>query len=879
MNLRDLTLRARALFAPRRVERELNEELAFHIERETQKLIERGLEPAAARRKALALFGPVPLAADECRDARGTAFIDNTVRDVLFAFRTVKRAPLVAFTIVSTVALGLGLVAVVYSILNVFLFRVDAVPNLHEMFVVQRPDNADGERPPFTRAQFEALRTETSVFVDAYAEIADIDTRIDGRMMAGTLVTGNFFQVVGVNAVMGRAFTPADDQRFAGSPVMVLSHRGWERVFAKDPAILGRRVLVNGAPHEIIGVMPEGFRGLTVGAPDYWAPLSLLGQFRQNQKGDEASVGVGIIGRLRPELTREAALARLIVWDSGPLSGTTRAPNIRLLPRRGTIPQPLEMVAVMAPLFFAFGLILMIACANVANLLLARAVARQREIGVRLSLGASRRRIVRQLLTESLLLALLAAAFGFGISRVTLQVVIGAVLSSLPPDIGNITLNVPPADWRVGVFLVLGAIVSTAFFGLLPALQATRIEPVRTIRGEVAGDARPGRARNFLIALQVSASALLLIASAVFLRSTLASSTVDPGMRTSDTVIIEMANEPLRHQMVEAVTSDPVVAMVASSWPDAFSRPRGAFTDTNGAKSRVAYKFVSPEYFAVLDIPVLRGRGFTPAEGAGRLPVAIVSETIARELWPDADALGQLLHLTPDPLNESRRAEENLLAAQTVTVVGISRDVTGFRIADMKEAGVWLPISAAAAETSLTVRIHGDPELARQRLLDRLTVVDPNMGQVLTMRTMARMEVYFLQIAFWATLVLGGLALALTVSGLFSVVSYLVEQRAKEIGVRMALGATANTVTRLVLSQSFRPVVAGLLIGGGLAAALAIALLSMPGAGAIGDIVHVLDPVAYIGSILFIIAACLLAASIPASRAARIDPMQTLRQD
>jgi predicted permease len=880
MILRDLVLRIRALVVPRRVERELDEELAFHIERETQKHVAAGLSLEEARTRARVRFGPVPLAADECRDARGTALIDNTVRDVLYAFRTFKRAPLVAFTIVSTVALGLGLVAVVFSILNVFLFRVDAVPDLHEMFTVQRPGNADDERPPITRAQFEALRTETSVFADAYAEIADIDTRIDGRMMAGTLVTGNFFQVVRVNAALGRTLTPADDRRSAGNPVMVLSHRGWDRMFAKDPAILGRRLLVNGAPHEVVGVMPEGFRGLAVSAPDFWAPLSLLGEYRPSHRGNEDAVGVGVAGRLRPGLTRQEALARLIVWDSGPLTGAAgRAPNVVLLPRRGTIPQPLEMVVIMLPLFFAFGLILMIACANVANLLLARAVARQREIGVRLSLGASRRRIVRQLLTESLLMALMAAALGFVISRVALQVVISSVLNSLPPDIGSITLNVPAADWRVVLFLVAGAIVSTAFFGLLPALQATRIEPVRTIKGEVAGDARPGRARNFLIGLQVSASALLLIASAVFLRSALASSAIDPGMRTSDTVIIEMANEAKRSQMVEAVTSDPIVEAMAASWPDAFSRPRGVFTETDGAKSRVGYKFVSPEYFAVLDIPVLRGRGFLPAEGQGKLPVAIVSETTARELWPDTDAIGQLLHLTPDPDTESRRAEENLLAAQTVTVVGIARDVAGFRITDTKEAGLWLPISAAAAETSLTVRVNGDPEVARQRLLDRLTLVDPNMGQILTMRTMAMMEVYFLDIAFWATLVLGGLALALTVSGLFSVLSYLVEQRAKEIGLRMALGATAPAVTRLVLAQSFRPVGFGLFIGGGLAAALAIALLSMPGAGAIGEIVHVLDPVAYAGSVLFIVAACLLAASIPASRAARIDPMQTLRQE
>ena len=604
-------------------------------------------------------------------------------------------------------------------------------------------------------------------------------------------------------------------------------------------------------------------------------------EYRQIHRGNEDAVGVAVAGRLQPGLTREAALARLIVWDSGPLTGATgRAPNIVLLPRRGTIPQPLEMVAIMLPLFFAFGLILMIACANVANLLLARAVARQREIGVRLSLGASRRRIVRQLLTESLLLALLAAALGFWISRVSLQVVIGAILSSLPPDVGNITLNVPAADWRVGLFLVIGAIVSTAFFGLLPALQATRVEPVRTIRGEVAGDARPGRARNFLIGLQVSASALLLIASAVFLRSALASSTIDPGMRTSrhgdhrdgQRAAANPNGERGDHRSGRRRDGGIVAGRLQ---PAARRLHRNHRREIDGSATSSCRRSTSRcstfRWCEAVDSCRLRA----PASCRSRSSPRPRHGNCGRTPTPSASCyISRRIHS-----NESRRAEENLLTAQTVTVVGIARDVAGFRIADMKEAGLWLPISAAAAETSLMVRVHADPEVARQRLLDRLTVIDPNMGQVLTMRTMARMEIYFLQIAFWATLVLGGLALALTVSGLFSVLSYLVEQRAKEIGVRMALGATAPTVTRLVLSQSFRPVGFGLLTGGGLAAALAIALLSTPGAGAIGDIVHVLDPVAYAGSVLFIIAACLLAASIPASRAARLDPMQTLRQE
>jgi predicted permease len=882
MNLRDVKLRVRALVTPRRVEQELNEELSFHLERETEKLIDQGLDPAEARVRAQARFGSVPLAADECRDERGTAFIDNTVRDILYAFRTFQRAPLVAFTIVSTVALGLGLVAVAFTMLNVFLFRTDAVPDIHEIFAVERPRAGDGDPGPrFTRAQYDALSRETTVFAGLYAEVPDIDSLVDGRRVAGTLVTGNAFQVLGVTARLGRTLMPYDDERFAGQPVMVLSDRGWDRLFARDPAVLGRRLLVNGLHYEVIGVMPAGFRGLTVGPPDYWAPFSLLGQVRPSQAGQEDTVGVDIVGRLRPGMSRETAFAALAVWDAAQPAGDAierRVTNITLVPRRGTVPQPMEALIIVAPLFFAFGLILMIGCANVANLLLARAVARQREIGIRLSLGASRRRLIRQLLTESLLLALFAAALGFAISRLFLGVAINTVMSTMPPDIGDVRLAVPAADWRVLLFLIVGAGVSTMFFGLAPALHATRIEPIRTIRGEMTRDARPGRARNFLIGLQVSASALLLISAAVFLRSALASATVDSGLRTADTVIVEIVNEPARGAMVRAVTADPTVAAVAATWPGVIGG-RAAFAETRGGKAAVAYKFVSPEYFGVLDIAVMRGRAFTPAERSSNLSVAVVSETTARTLWPGTDAVGQAMRLDPDPNPETRRPDEPPLESRSFTVVGVVKDVAGFRFADVTEAGVYVPVSAAMPKTSLVARVHGDPELARQALLDRLTKIDPNMGQVLTMRTMARMETYFLQIAFWLTVVVGGLALVLTLSGLFSVLSYLVEQRTREIGVRMALGASTQHVAQMVLAQSIRPVGIGLVIGTSLAGGLAAALMATAAASTIGQIVHVLDPVAYAGSLVIIVTACALAASIPARRAAHVDPATTLRQE
>lgn len=809
------------------------------------------------------------------------------MRDVLYALRSFQRAPLAALTVVMTVALGLGLVAVVFTFLNVFIFRVDEVVSPGELFGIERPRTAEGERVLLTRPQYEALRRETAVFTDAFAMLPEIDTRVDGRMMSGTLVTGNFFQVLGVGAALGRALTPADDERFAGEAVVVLSDAGWVRHFARDPAVLGRTLLFNHVPYQVVGVMPEGFRGLSVGPPDYWAPLALLGQFRASVAGREETVGLDIVGRLKPAMSRESALAAIAVWDSARPDGSARerkSAQITLEPRQGTVPQPLEALLVVTPLFFAFGLILMIGCANVANLLLARGVSRQREIGIRLALGASPRRITRQLLTENLLLALAAAALGFGISRLVLEASIYAAITTMPPDLGDIRLAVPPADWRVALFMIGGAIVSTVLFGLGPSLQATRLELVRTIRGEVTRDARPGRARHLLIGVQVTASALLLICSAVFLRSAFASSTVDPGIRTADTVIIEMLNERERGAMVRAVMAEPLVASAAASWPDAFGRPPAALAqpasaDRAAAKSAVVYKFVSPEYFGVLGIDVVRGRGFTEVERTADAGVAVVSESVARRLWPGSTAVGQLLHLEADPASATKREGEPVLDARAFTVVGVARDVPGFRLADFEEAGVYVPTSADAARTSLTVRVHGDPDLARIALLERLTAVDPNMGQVLTMRTMARMETYFLQVAFWLTLVLGGLALVLTLSGLFSVLSYLVGQRTKEIGVRMALGATTREIGGLVLSQSIRPVGFGLLAGAGLAAALGIALMATPAASVIGEVVQVFDPVAYAASLLCIVTACALAALIPAWRAARIDPIETLRQD
>jgi len=458
------------------------------------------------------------------------------------------------------------------------------------------------------------------------------------------------------------------------------------------------------------------------------------------------------------------------------------------------------------------------------------------------------------------------------------------MMTSWPPEIGDLQLLVPDADWRVLLFLTIGAGVSTVCFGLFPALQATRIDLISTMRGEVVRQARPGRARDVLIGLQVSVASLLLICSAVFLRSALVAATADAGMRISNIVTIGIAHERVRAAMVQAVRNEPSVAGVAASWPPPFGDGPAAFSEAAGAKATVTYRFVSPEFFDVLDIALLRGRAFTAAERTPNLSVAIVSETTARALWPNADAIGQVMRLDPDRTSGTRRADEPTLEARTFTVVGMVRDVQGFRILPLTKAVVYVPTSAAMAKTALVARVHGDAEPARQTIVNRLASIDPSVDSSLeqgvgTMAWLTRLETYLLQVGFWLTIGVGGLALTLTLSGLFSVLSYLVEQRTKEIGVRMALGATARDVSRLVLSQSIRPVAAGLLIGGIAAAGLSALLLATPAAATIGQLIRVRDPIAYGASLLVILTACLAAASIPSARAARLDPTRTLRQE
>jgi predicted permease len=872
MTLRDLGLRLRALVRGSAVERELDDELAFHVECETRKLIDRGMGPDDARQQALARFGSRTAVADDCRDARGTGAVDTLVRDVVYAWRTFRRAPLAALTIVATMTLGLGMATTAFSVFNAMFLRVDAVYRPDRLLTVRRPVNSRAW-VPFTQAEYDAFRRETTVFTDTAAILGGSNAHIGGRLAKGRLVSGNFFQVLGVVPARGRVLTPSDDRQDAAT-ALVLSDRGWQRLFSRDPAAIGQRIRVNGADAEIVGIMPGEFFGLSAAPPDFWGPLAALAQFDPSARGQEDRRPVEVVGRLKPDLPAAAALDSLKQWAAGPglKQVATETVSIALTPSTGLGPEAKDALPAFAPLFFAFALVLLIGCANVANMLLARGLARQAEIGIRLSLGASRRRIARQLLTENLLLALMAAACAYPAARLFMQTCLYVAASWSPPEIAEQLFAVIPAlDWHVLAFLAASAIGATAVFGVIPALHATRLDPVRTMRGEVIRDARPSRVRRLLITTQVAASALLLIAAALLLRGALSAVSVDTGLHVHDVVLVSIGDETRRAAILNVLAEDPMVSRVSvASSPDT-GRFTLARTESTSRGKALTYRAASSDFLEVMGIPIVRGRGFLRTERSSDAGVVLVSARTAHVLWPDRDAIGQILRLRLDTT-----------AVERFTVVGVVRDVVmpgGALIRSGLDPELYVPAALDTPDTQWAVRVRDEPFRARAHLIDRLSAVAPALGSVTTLETTVGFMALLMRSLFAIGLILASLALLLTVSGLFSVLSYIVEQRTKEIGVRMALGASGRSIVRLLFVESGMPVGIGLLVGALLAAGVAGALMASPLASEVGAVVRVFDPAAYAMGLVVIVLACMAASSVPALRAVHVNPSVMLRKD
>jgi len=880
----DLIYRLRALIRRKAVEREMDDELRFHFERQAEKYVVSGLTRADAVRRVRMEFGGVESVKEECREARGGILVETVIQDVRYALRGFRRTPGFAATVVATIALGLGLNTTVFTIFNAYVLRPLSVRDPYSLYLFTW-QNRKGDGHLFTWREFEDFAKENSAFSEVMAlEKTDL-VRVAGHTMVNNLVTGNYFRMLGVNAALGRTLLPEDASFPGREAVVVLSYSAWKNKFAGDPGIVGKKLPIHGYPMEVVGVAREGFPGLSEVPVDIWAPLTMAPELEEGSSlfGLEQPDRIRIIGRLTRGLDRRSAEAALTTWAQRRTANrpdTEKAVAAILRSEATTIPMDPLVIAGLSPVFVAFGLVLLIACANVANMLLARAMARQREIGIRLAIGAARKRLIRQLLTESILLALPAAIAGFCVSKATIDLGVRLMFRTLPRGYAEFVTLLPlEPDLRVFGFMLLAAVSSALLFGLVPAIQATRSNVMQAARGEFTTDLRPARLRNGLVVGQVAVSVLLLICALALLRVNNRIERLDVGLKTHGVVAMEIEDK-FRAKVLRQLAAEPLVRSIAASsrLPFEGSLPwMPVKPDNKSERIWAQYVQVSPEYFSVFELPILRGRGFTAEEARGGAPLVLISQAAAQKFWPGADALGRSLRIEQDPQqhNLAENKKLGIPAAREVQVIGIVRDaVNGYVGYGVDDSCVFLPGRADAAGYVLLVRAEGDAEVARRTLDKALTASIPGaLDQIHSMDEILDAQFYPYRAASWVSSAIGGIALLLTVSGIYGVLSYLVTQRTKEIGIRVALGASSGSVVRLVLRQSLK--LAG--IGAAVGAMAAVGVFRILASQAEVFVFEKVDEVAFGVGVVLVVGASACAAFFPCLRAAGIEPVTTLR--
>jgi predicted permease len=867
-----------AIFRRRRTRDDFADEIRAHLELETDRLVAEGCSPDAARDAARRSFGNVTAVQERFYEESRWTWIEQLAQDLRYGLRGLLRSPSFVATTVLTLAVGLGLVTVAFTVVNAYVLRPYAVRDpsrLHQ--VAWRSPEAGGQS--FQWRDYEALRDRRDLFDAVIAEYTRFVSS-DGRPLAAALVSDNYFDALGPAIPLGRPLVGADIRGASGGAV-VLSHQAWSRLFARDPAVVGREIDLNGRAFVIVGVVAPEFTGLGDMPRDLWVSLTSYAAL-----ADPALVGPGgarriqITARLRQGVSAEAAQSALTPFMAGIVAGTD---NVRAEVR----PQPspnrlsLELVALLAPVFAAFGLVLVTACANVSNVLLARALARHREIAVRLSLGASRGRVIRQLLTEGLLLSVLSGIAGLVLASWLLHGATVLFFSTLPPSVAAILRLAPMGiDHRVFLFAQSVAAAATLLFALLPAVRASRLTVIGALRGHGGGPTHASRLRGALVTGQVAVSLVLVIVAVTLARNGAAIGAIDLGYETRGVISVNVRGDDngLVRPLAAVLASDPRVAeMAVTGGNPLFERSRAvaAAPAQSGPAVAMRYTFVSPEYFPILRIPIERGRGFRLDEARAGAPVGIVSAATANALWPGEDPIGKTVRIERP---EGRPVDE-LQGYSMVTIVGTVRDVVSGLLVDGLDSGhIYLPTSATDTHAvALLIRGRSDRDVAPAALqqLFRQVGTDPEAFEALPLDEMRALQMYPLLAASWIGALLSAVALVLSVSGLYGVMTFTLGQRTKEIGIRMALGATAGAVVRLVMRQSLRLAGVGAIIG------LVTTVGVMMALGAVIRLrtVSFLDIVAFGGGLALVMAAAALAAYHPARRATRVDPSQTLRAD
>ena len=819
--------------------------------------------------------------------------MNSLVQDLRFAARALARNPAFAAVAVLTLALGIGANAAIFGAVNGLLFRPLPVREPDRLVALFSLHGSGREPSGFSYPTYLDLRDKGTAFagmIGQYGTPLSLSTGDRAEMAWGELVTSNYFSVLGVQPAVGRLFGPADDHGPGSMPYAVLSHAYWQSRFAADPRVVGQSIRLNGHPFTVVGVAPSGFTDTRLFAflPDAWVPLPMHAQIIPgSERWLPTNRGVGVLivmARLASGVSLEQAqaatsgLLRQLAAEHPP--GEMDA-ALLVMPGRppfahpGFVPR--SALAFGASLSLGgVGLVLLVACANVASLLLARATARRREVGIRLALGASRGRLVRLLLTESLLLSVGGGALGL------LLAAWGASFESalLPPSPFRLGFDAG-IDFRVVAFTAALAILATVLAGLTPALQSARTDVLPALKDD-AGGARAGRlsVRSILVVAQLAVSLLLIVGGGLFLKGLREGRRMDLGFRTEGALMFsvnpgiqghdEAHGQELYLRLVERVRGLSSVSSVALAYPlpldfttsgaDVVSEGREAPPEEQ--KISGLFSIVDEGYYETLGTPIVRGRGFTEQDREGARRVAVVNETMARRYWPGADAIGHRLRFGD--------------AGPSLDVVGVARDGTYGFIGEDPRPYFFLPLAQNySSPITMVVRSAADPKVLAGMLEREVSALDPDLPAfgMMTLEAFRRRSLSALEGGAIYSVSFGLLALGLAAVGLYGVVSYAVGQRTREIGVRVALGAGRGDVLRMVLGGAFRLGLVGVALGLGLALGAAPLLSSvLPG-------VSGRDPLVFGVAPALLLAVVLLASLGPARRAARVEPRVALRSE
>jgi predicted permease len=812
-------------------------------------------------------------------------------QDVRYGLRMLWRSPGFTAVAVVSLALGIGVNTAIFSLFNAVLVR--------PLPVVAGQASLVWLRAPNSYPDYQDYREQARSFEGLAAATGTREFSLtrggEPELLKGEFVTANYFDVLGVPVRLGRAFL--EEEGRDPLPVVVISDRLWRTRFGADASVVGRQITLNGLGFTVVGVAPEKFIGTEVGLErDLWVPLSLEPMLnpqtaeREGREGrsllrERNSYWLAVFGRLKNGVTREQAgaemdaVARRVAESAGERVNAEALRRVQPLALSGGLdPRDREEALPVAGVVMGIvGLVLLIACANIAGLLVARGAVRRRETAVRQALGASRRRLVRQWLTESVLLGVAGGAAGLLLALWANDLVLSYARAT---PLASLDLGL---DFRVLAFTLFVSVGAGMVFGLAPALQASRLDIVTALKTEDAlarSGSRRSRLRAVFVTAQVTLSVVLLVCAGLFIRSLQSAHSIDPGFRVERALTVPVDLGLLRYKETEGrafyrellsrVASQPGVesasfvrfAQLGSSFAQGQVFAEGKAGEGDEGTS-TGFNIVGPRYFETMGTRLARGRDFTDADREGSPGAVVVNETLARTLWPDDDALGKRLSF------EGARGP-------FYEVVGIARDGKYRSLGDRSRPYVYRPLMQSyEPKMTLVVRTSGEPTALAGAVRTQLRALDPNLpvADVRTLEDQFDLSLLPSRVAAWTLGAFGLLALALAAIGVYGVVSYSVAQRTREIGVRVALGASRRDVLRLVLGDGLKMVAAGLAVGLLLAlAATRLVAGFLYGVGAT-------DPVTFAGVPLLLGAVALAAGYLPARRATKVDPMKALRYE